>query len=69
MTRQLWQTILVATGLNMLFMVGGLALSYRPDLPAGATIILLTGVVYLLVVSVGPLIRRLRSRKPAAGRS
>jgi zinc transport system permease protein len=68
MTRQLWQTILVATGLNMLFMVGGLAMSYGPDLPAGATIILLTGVVYLLVVSVGPLIRRLRSRKPAASR-
>jgi zinc transport system permease protein len=59
LTRQLWQTILAAIALNLLFMVGGLALSYRPDLPAGATIIILAGVVYLLVVSLGPLLKRL----------
>ena len=63
LTRQLWQTILVAIGLNLLFMVGGLALSYRPDLPAGATIIVLAGVIYLLVVTVGPFIRRLGRRR------
>jgi zinc transport system permease protein len=63
LTRQLWQTILVATALNLLFMVGGLALSYRPDLPAGATIIILAGVVYLLVVTLGPLFRRLAKRR------
>jgi zinc transport system permease protein len=68
LTRQLWQTILVAIGLNLLFMVGGLALSYRPDLPAGATIIVLAGVVYLLVVILGPLFRRLAKSKSAGRR-
>jgi zinc transport system permease protein len=66
LTRQLWQTILLATGLNLLFMVGGLALSYRPDLPAGATIIILAGAVYLLVVTLGPLSRRLGKRRTTA---
>ena len=65
MTRQLWQTILLATALNVLYMVGGLALSYRPDLPAGATIIILAGLVYLLVVTIGPLIRRYAARRRA----
>ena len=65
MTRQLWQTILLATALNVLYMVGGLALSYRPDLPAGATIIILAGLVYLLVVTIGPLIRRYAARRQA----
>jgi zinc transport system permease protein len=62
-SRQLWQMILLAIGLNLLFMVGGLAISYQPDLPAGATIILLAGVVYLLVVTIGPLIRRRLKKK------
>ena len=57
-TRQLWQTILVAVGLNVVFMVGGLAVSYRPNLPAGATIIVLAGVAYIAVVSTGPAVRR-----------
>jgi zinc transport system permease protein len=68
LTRKLWQTILVATALNLLFMVGGLALSYRPDLPAGATIIILAGVVYLLVVTLGPLFRRIARRKSLSQR-
>ena len=57
-SKQLWQMILLAIGLNLFYMVGGLALSYQPDLPAGATIIILAGVVYLLVVTIGPLVRR-----------
>jgi len=68
LTRQLWQTILVAIVLNLLFMVGGLALSYRPDLPAGATIIILAGAVYLLVVTLGPLFRRIARRKSLSQR-
>jgi zinc transport system permease protein len=64
LTRQLWQTIVLATALNLLFMVGGLALSYRPDLPAGATIIILAGAVYLAVVALGPVARKMSKRKP-----
>jgi zinc transport system permease protein len=66
LTRQLWQTIVLATALNLLFMVGGLALSYKPNLPAGATIIILAGAVYLGVVALGPVARRMRKRKLAA---
>jgi zinc transport system permease protein len=29
----------------------GLALSYKPDLPAGAAIIILTGIIYLIIVT------------------
>ena len=52
LTKRLWQTMLVATLLTLACTTGGLALSYGPDLPAGATIIVLAGIVYLLVVLV-----------------
>ncbi len=46
--------------LSMIFTSGGLALSFRPDLPAGATTILLAGFVYLIVrlIPAGILVRR-----------
>jgi zinc transport system permease protein len=59
LTRQLWQMMLVAVLFNLFCMTGGLALSYQPDLPAGATIIVLAGILYLLVLAI----RRLRGRK------
>ncbi len=40
-------TMVLAAGICALLTTTGLALSYKPDLPAGATIIVLTGVVYL----------------------
>jgi zinc transport system permease protein len=40
--------MLLGTVLGILFTGTGLALSYQPDLPAGATIILVAGVSYLL---------------------
>ena len=40
-------TMALASGICALLTTTGLALSYTPDLPAGATIIVLTGVVYL----------------------
>jgi zinc transport system permease protein len=50
--RRMGTMMVLAAGLCALFTTTGLALSYRPDLPAGATIIILTGVVYLLVVTL-----------------
>jgi zinc transport system permease protein len=47
---------------SALFTVGGLAVSYGPDLPAGATTVLLAGAGYLLV-TVG---RRLGRRRRTA---
>lgn len=48
-TRTLWQTMVVSSLLSMIFTTVGLGISFSPDLPAGATIILLAGSVYLLV--------------------
>jgi len=51
--------IMVLGGLISLGLTwGGLALSYAPDLPAGAVIILLAGAVYLLVAAGAWLKRR-----------
>ena len=43
----LGRIMLLATLLGSLLSVSGLALSYQPDLPAGPTIILLAGAVYV----------------------
>jgi len=44
----LGRMMLVATLLGIAFTSGGLALSYGPDLPPGATIILLAGAAYVI---------------------
>ena len=43
----------LAVVLGMAFTCGGLALSYAPDLPAGATIILIAGAAYFLSLAAG----------------
>jgi len=67
-TRSLWQMMAVAAGLSALVSVGGLAISYGPELPAGATIILLAGLVYLVTVAGHGLVRRVRRARGGAGR-
>ena len=47
--RRLWHTMLVAGALSLVFVVIGLAVSYAPNLPAGATIIVVSGAGYALV--------------------
>ncbi|MFH1760888.1 MAG: metal ABC transporter permease, partial [bacterium] len=49
-TGQLWKIMLLSMGLSTAFCWSGLALSYKPDLPSGAAIIILSGAVYLLVL-------------------
>ena len=64
--RSLSVMMLVATILGILFTGAGLALSYEPDLPAGATIILLAGLVYLLsALGRGLWLRWRRTTPPA----
>ncbi len=46
--RRLWAIMIAAVVLNIAFSIGGLAISYQLNWPAGATIALFTGVVYLL---------------------
>jgi len=50
--RRLGGMMALAVGLCAALTVGGLALSYGPDLPAGAVTILLTGLVYFAAVAV-----------------
>ena len=59
--RRLWQMMALATGFTVLFTTLGLALSYGPNLPAGATTILLAGAVYLAVITGFRLFRKGRS--------
>ena len=61
-SRSLWQMMLLATGFCALLTTSGLALSYGPNLPAGATIIILAGAAYLLVAAGRGLFRRSTTR-------
>jgi zinc transport system permease protein len=47
-SRQLWQMMVISACLSAAFTTGGLALSYTPDLPPGATAILLAAGAYVL---------------------
>ncbi len=49
-SRTLKKNMVLAVGLSIAFTTFGLAVSYSPNLPAGATIIIVAGIVYLLVM-------------------
>ncbi len=63
-----WMMV-VATLLGMLFTLLGLAISYRPDLPAGATIILVAGVSFFLSTLFSGGLQRYRAIRSGAGGS
>jgi zinc transport system permease protein len=48
-SKKLWQMMVISAALSAFFTTGGLALSYSPDLPPGATTILLAAAVYVVV--------------------
>jgi zinc transport system permease protein len=54
-TRRLWTMMALASGLSMVFVTVGLAVSYRMDMPAGPVIIVIAGIVYLAVALCGRL--------------
>ncbi len=56
----LGKMMLLATLLGILFTFLGLAIAYQPDLPAGATIILVAGITYLVSLFISNLRKRLR---------
>lgn len=47
-TKHLWQTMILATVFAMIFNISGISLSYIYNLPSGATIIIISVVVYLI---------------------
>ena len=60
LVQRLPYVMVTAIVLSMLFTVGGIAISYGPELPAGATIVELAGGTYLLVLFGRGVWRKLR---------
>jgi zinc transport system permease protein len=60
-SRRLWQMMALSAVLTSLFTSLGLFVSYGPDLPSGATTIVLAGAAYLAVVIASRFIRLRRS--------
>ena len=44
-SKRLWQMMVIASFLSLAYTVGGLYVSYAADMPTGATIIIVSGVV------------------------
>jgi zinc transport system permease protein len=61
----LGRIMLVATALGAALSISGLALSYGPDLPAGPTIILLAGAVYVASAVLSQVLARRRAVRAA----
>jgi zinc transport system permease protein len=59
-SKRLWQMMVLSAIFTILFTTTGLALSYGPDFPTGATTIVLAGVVYLAVILVARFVRARR---------
>jgi zinc transport system permease protein len=69
LARSLWQVMALSTLLIAVLTVVGLGVSYGANLPAGATIILLTGALYLVVVGATSLAAKLRRARPRQSRA
>lgn len=63
----LGRMMVLAVILGAVFTSGGLALSYGPDLPPGATIILLAGLTYALSLPLSRMLQLRRNRRAARG--
>lgn len=49
--KKLWQMMIFAAIISIICVTGGFALSYEPDLPSGAVIVILAGIAYLLAMA------------------
>lgn len=61
-SKRLWHMMVLSSILCMFYVTAGLAISYPTNLPTGATIVCLAGLVYLLVIIVKGLRKVLRPR-------
>lgn len=57
-SNRLWLTMFFSALLTAFFTVFGIAVSYGPNLPAGATIIVVAGCIYLGVATIKTLLHR-----------
>lgn len=58
--RRLWKIMVLAAAISAVESLAGLAISYSPGLPPGATTIVLAGAVYIVVLGLGGLLRKKR---------
>jgi zinc transport system permease protein len=61
--RSLVQMMIIASILGALFTTSGLIVSYQPNLPAGATIVVIAGLAYLLATILKGLAVRFHGRR------
>ena len=61
--KRLWQMMVLSIFLTVCFTTAGIAISYGPDLPSGATTIVLAGAVYLVVLLAARIIAALRASR------
>ena len=61
--RSLGQMMVLASLLGVVFTTSGLIVSYQPNLPAGATIILVAGLAYLFATALNGFASRFRRRR------
>ena len=52
-TGRLFSMMIAATAISFGVTIGGLLIAYQPELPVGATIIELAGILYLVVAGIG----------------
>ena len=62
-SRSLVGMMVLAALLGIVFTTGGLALSWAPNLPAGATIIMISGIVYLLSSILHGTLKKIASKR------
>ncbi len=60
-SRSLWRMMLLSIFLSIALTTSGIAISYGPDLPTGATIIVLSGIAYLFSLLIKIFIRKRRN--------
>lgn len=65
-TKRLWQLMVASTLVSALNTTAGLWISYSPDLPTGAVIILVSGVLYILASILAALLPYRMERKTGA---
>lgn len=58
----IFKMMLVATATCMLMTISGLTIAYQPDLPAGATIIVVAGIFYAISIVFSSLLRQRQKR-------
>lgn len=64
--RSLCRMVVLSILLSLFFTIGGLVISYQPELPAGATVIEIAGVFYIIVLAtkyLGGKFRRINHKK------